>query len=65
LHRANRVAVNLGNSFRIFKEGEQTVAAHVEKIMGNVGVGRRTAPSTWQLQIEGKRDRLSDARRYA
>jgi hypothetical protein len=41
-HRANRIAVNRGNSFRIFKEGEQTVAAHVEKIMGNVGVGWRT-----------------------
>ena len=23
------------------------------------------APSTWQLQIDGKRDRLSEARRYA
>src|ERR1700730_9597528 len=23
------------------------------------------APSTWQLQINGKRDRLSEARRYA
>jgi hypothetical protein len=26
LHRTDRVAVNLGNSFRIFKESEQTVA---------------------------------------
>jgi hypothetical protein len=25
----------------------------------------RTAPSTWHLQIDGKRDRLSDVRRYA
>jgi hypothetical protein len=25
----------------------------------------RVAPSTWQLQIDGKRDRLSEARRYA
>src|SRR5260370_18302468 len=24
-----------------------------------------TAPSTWDLQIDGKRDRLSEARRYA
>jgi hypothetical protein len=44
LHRANRVAINLGNSFRIFKESEQTVAAHIKKIMGNVCVGRRTIP---------------------
>src|SRR6202023_224038 len=43
-YRPSQVPVKLGNSFRIFKEGEQTVAAHVEKIMGNVGVGRRTVP---------------------
>jgi hypothetical protein len=30
LHRTDRVAVNLGNSFRIFKESEQTVAAHIK-----------------------------------
>jgi hypothetical protein len=44
LHRANRVAINLGNSFRIFKESDQTVAAHIKKIMRNVCVGRRTIP---------------------
>jgi len=29
--------------------------------VGDVGL----APSTWQLQIDGKRDGLSEARRYA
>jgi hypothetical protein len=44
LHRTERVAVNLGNSFRIFKESEQTVAAHIKKVMRNVRVGRHTVP---------------------
>src|SRR6266478_8673543 len=41
LHCADCVAVNLGNSFRIFKESEQAVATHIKKIMGNVRVGWR------------------------
>ena len=44
LHRADRVAINFGNSFRVFKESEQTVATHIKKIMRNVCVGRRTIP---------------------
>jgi hypothetical protein len=44
LHRTDRVAVSLGNSYRIFEESKQTVAAHIQKIMGNVGVGRRPVP---------------------
>jgi hypothetical protein len=39
--------------------GCDVVALRVE------GVAPSGAPSTWQLQIDGKRDRLSEARRYA
>ena len=44
LHRADRVAVNLGDAFRIFEKSEQAVAAHIEKIMRDVLVGRRSDP---------------------
>src|SRR5438552_524856 len=44
LHRAYRIVINLGNASRILKEGKQAVAAHIEKIMGDVRVRRRTDP---------------------
>src|SRR5271170_280351 len=42
LHRAQGIAVGLGDSLWIFEEREQAVAAHVEKVVEYVLVGRRS-----------------------
>jgi hypothetical protein len=44
----------------IARPGPQTKA-----VIALAGDGPRRAPSTWDLQIDGKRDGLIDARRYA
>src|SRR6185437_6021716 len=41
LHRAERVAVGLGDALRIFEKGEKAVAAHIEKEMGDLRIGWR------------------------
>jgi hypothetical protein len=44
--------------------GHFAATSEEDKIVGAVPL-LDEAPSTWQLQIDGKRDRLSEARRYA
>src|SRR6266446_9288791 len=65
LHCADCVAVNLGNSFRIFKESEQAVATHIKKIVGNVRVGWRADAVTMARAQRARRRPQSVYDRHA
>jgi len=59
---ANATPYGLGGSvFTANLERGKKLARRIESGMAFVN----QAPSTWHLQIDGKRDGLSDARRYA